>query len=222
MIIAQISDTHILAKSSDQPAGVSRADILRRCIADINEQSVDAVIHTGDSVQHAQPGEYAYLREILGELNAPLFLVPGNRDRHDALRAAFDDFSYLPKSGELLHYAIDEYPMRLVGLDSVTDGERKGVFDARRHAWLDETLALEPDKPTLLFIHHPPFDVVEAGYTGGYRDTEDARALTALVSRHPQVRRLLVRSRACLAPRSVGRHGGDHHAQRRGGFARRP
>ncbi len=51
MIIAQISDTHILARSSDQAVGASRADNLRRCVADINRQGVDVVVHTGDSVQ---------------------------------------------------------------------------------------------------------------------------------------------------------------------------
>jgi len=38
MLIAQISDTHILAKSSDQAAGAGRAEALRRCVADINRQ----------------------------------------------------------------------------------------------------------------------------------------------------------------------------------------
>ena len=36
MVIAQISDTHILAKSSDQAVGAARAENLQRCIADIN------------------------------------------------------------------------------------------------------------------------------------------------------------------------------------------
>ena len=81
MVIAQISDTHILARSSGDPVGASRADDLRRCIADINRQAVDAVIHTGDSVQNGTADEYAHLRGILADLNAPLFITPGNRDR---------------------------------------------------------------------------------------------------------------------------------------------
>src|SRR3954466_10490844 len=47
MILAQITDTHILAKTSDDPAGASRAENLRRCVADINARGVEAVIHTG-------------------------------------------------------------------------------------------------------------------------------------------------------------------------------
>jgi 3',5'-cyclic AMP phosphodiesterase CpdA len=190
MIIAQISDTHILARRSDDPLGACRAEDLRRCIADINNQAVDAVIHTGDSVQHGTVEEYEHLRAILAPLKAPLFLTPGNRDSQTALRAAFEDLGYFPPDGELLHYTVEHYPVRLVALDSVAAGERKGVYGPQRLAWLQKTLASEPDKRTILFIHHPPFDIAEH-YRGGYRRPQDAEDLAALVSRHPQVERLL-------------------------------
>ena len=190
MLIAQISDTHILARASDDPVGASRAENLRLCIVDINSLAVDAVIHTGDSVQHGTAEEYEHLREILAELKAPLFLTPGNRDRQAALRAAFEDISYFPSDGDLLHYAVEHYPVRLVALDSVAAGERKGVYCAQRLTWLRETLAREPDKRTILFIHHPPFDIAEH-YRDGYCRPQDAEDLAALVSRHPQVERLL-------------------------------
>ncbi len=141
MIIAQISDTHILAKSSEQPTAASRAESLRRCVANINRQRVDAVIHTGDSVHEGRAEEYAHLREILADLEAPLFLVPGNRDRREALRGAFGDVANLPADGEFLHYAVEDFPLRLIALDTVAAGERKGAFCAERAAWLDETLA---------------------------------------------------------------------------------
>ncbi len=190
MIIAQISDTHIVAKSADDAEGARRAATLRRCVADINRQGVDAVIHTGDSVQNGLAAEYAHLAEIVAELEAPFFLVPGNRDRHDALRDAFGHHSHLPATGGHFHYAIEDHPIRLVALDSVETGERKGVFPAERLAWLDDTLSQEPDRPTILFMHHPPFDI-DPHYVGGYRTQQEADDLAATVSRHPQVLRLI-------------------------------
>ena len=190
MIIAQISDTHILAKSTDEAVGERRSEDLRRCLADINRQGADVVVHTGDSVHQGLPEEYAHLREILDGLDAPYFPIPGNRDHHGALRAAFGDLPYLPRGGDHFQYAVDDYPVRLVALDSVAAGERKGVFCERRRAWLEETLAREPERPTLLFIHHPPFDIGEH-YVGGYRRAEDAEALAAVVARHSQVMGLL-------------------------------
>ena len=186
MLIAQISDTHILASASELPAAQLRADCLRRCIADINQQHPDVVIFTGDTVQHGQSDEYARLCELLASLQAPLYLIPGNRDDKEALRAAFNDKTYLPEDGDFLHYTIEDHPVRLVALDSTSSGERKGVFCPERQAWLDQVLSDQPNRPTLLFIHHPPFDVGDH-YIDGYRRPEEAGALSDIVSRHPQV-----------------------------------
>ncbi|HEY5644053.1 MAG TPA: phosphodiesterase [Woeseiaceae bacterium] len=190
MLIAQISDTHILSPESDRPAANLRADCLAQCVADINLQQPDAVILTGDTVQHGQPDEYALLRALLGPLQAPLYLVPGNRDDNDVLRAAFSDCACFAGAGDFLQYAIEDHAVRLVGLDSTLPGERKGRFCERRQDWLARTLEAQPDRPTLLFIHHPPFDVGDH-YVGGYRLPEEAAALDAIVSRHPQVAGLL-------------------------------
>ena len=190
MLIAQISDTHILPKESDQPAASLRADCLRRCVADINRQRPDAVIFTGDTTQHGSPEEYALLRELLAPLQAPLYLVPGNRDDKDRLQDAFADHRELPRSRGFLHYTVEEHPVRFVAIDSTLSGERKGRFCEERQAWLDGVLSEQPERPTLLFIHHPPFDVGDH-YVGGYRRPEEAAALADIVARHPQVIGLL-------------------------------
>ena len=78
----------------------------------------------------------------------------------------------------------------MVVLDSVQNGERKGVFCEQRLKWLDETLSKQTNQPTLLFIHHPPFDI-EPHYVNGYREQQEADDLTAMVRRHPQVKGLL-------------------------------
>lgn len=190
MLIAQISDTHILARASDHPSVRLRADCLRQCIADINDQRPDAVIFTGDTAQTGQPEEYEHLLELLAPLQAPLHLVPGNRDDNRALRTAFSGSAYRSGGGDLLHYVIEDHEVRLVAIDSTDHGERKGVFCPVRQAWLEAVLAEQPNRSTLLFIHHPPFDIGDH-YIGGYRRPEEAAALTDIVSRHPQVQGLL-------------------------------
>lgn len=190
MLIAQISDTHILAHASDHPSVRLRADWLRQCIADINNQQPDAVIFTGDTVQTGQPQEYEHLHELLAPLKAPLYVVPGNRDDNRALRTALSDRTNLPGNGDFLHYAVEDHAVRLVALDSTEYGERKGFFCPARQAWLDKVLSEQPNRPTLLFIHHPPFDIGDH-YIGGYRRPEEATALANIVSRHTQVQGLL-------------------------------
>ncbi len=129
---------------------------------------------------------------MLAPLDKPLYLVPGNRDDNKQLRAAFSDKAYLRAAGEFLHYAVEDHDIRLVGIDSTLPGERKGRFCERRQAWLDATLGEQPDRPTLLFIHHPhpPFDVGDH-YVGGYRRADEKVALATIVKRHRQVTGLL-------------------------------
>lgn len=190
MLVAQLSDTHILARTSDHPAAQLRADCLKRCIADINEQQPDAVIFTGDTVQHGQPEEYERLRELLAPLQAPLYVVPGNRDDKQALRRTFSDRTYLSTTGEFLNYTIEDHDIRLIGIDSTVAGERKGRFCEKRQAWLEQALGEQQDRPTLLYIHHPPFDV-DSHYVGGYRQPEEATELAAIVRGHRQVAGLI-------------------------------
>ena len=190
MLIAQISDTHVLEQGAEHASAELRADCLRRCVADINRQHPDAVILTGDTVQHGKPEEYARLRELLAPLEAPLFLVPGNRDDKVAMRVSFDDLDYAKGTGEFLHYVIEDYDTRLIGIDSTLAGERKGRFCEARQAWLAETLDAQPERPSLLYIHHPPFDV-DDHFVGGYRVAEEAAALERIVQQRPQVVGLL-------------------------------
>ena len=148
------------------------------------------MILTGDTVQHGRADEYGWLRELLAPLQAPLYLVPGNRDDNEELRRAFSDAPFLPASGPFLHYAIEDFDTRLVAIDSTWPEERKGRFCEQRQAWLEATLAAQPERPTLLFIHHPPFDVGDH-YVGGYRRPEEAAALRSIVTGHEQVTGLL-------------------------------
>ncbi len=189
MLIAQISDTHILAESSGRPNAGPRADDLRRCVADINrlDPPADVVLHTGDTVQTGSPADYRHLQKLLAPLQAPIYLTPGNRDERNNFRAAFE-----PATADqtFLHYVVEDFPVRLVALDSIDPGDNKGVYCADRLRWLDARLAAAPDRPTVLFIHHPLVDL-GTPYTHGYREPQDREALAAVVARHRQVRRLL-------------------------------
>lgn len=190
MLIAQISDTHILAPGADEPSVALRAECLRRTVEDVNTQRPDAVIFTGDTVQHGQAEEYAWLRELLAPLEAPLYLVPGNRDDNDTLCEFFSRKDYLPTSDGFLHYEIDAHDVRLVAIDSTAVGERKGRFCAARQARLENVLSEHPNRATLLFIHHPPFDVGDH-YVGGYRQPDERDALEKIVMGNPQIVGLL-------------------------------
>lgn len=152
MRLVQITDTHIVPKNShwlSDPA-TQTAERLSRAIARINELVPDAVILSGDATDDGSPASYEHLKELLAPLKAPLFVTPGNHDNRGALRAAFS----LPAG--FIQYSVDAFPVRLLCLDSHIPGEAGGLLCSERLDWLEEALQTHPEKPTLLFLHHPP------------------------------------------------------------------
>jgi len=160
MIIAQITDLHVVSNGQLCQGRVATNAQLQEAVAHINrlDPRPDVVLATGDLTDHGTPEEYEALREILPVLIPPLYLIPGNHDNRDVLLDAFPDHDYLPRPGALFaHYVIDEYPVRLVGLDTTMPGQHYGVLCEDRLAWLDNTLRAASNRPTLIFMHHAPF-----------------------------------------------------------------
>ena len=148
----------------------------------------DIVIATGDLVEGGKPEEYARLKRLLAPLAMPVHLIPGNHDARDALRAAFADHAYLPSRG-FLQYTIEDQPVRLIALDTLVPGKGYGELCDERLDWLEARLA-EGDRPTAIFMHHPPFDCGIDAFDGS-RLNEGGERLAALVRRHDNVERVM-------------------------------
>lgn len=190
MLIAQLTDTHIKTAGRQAYGRVDTSAMLADAVEALRrlDPQPDLLVITGDLVDLGSAEEYACLRAILAPLSQPLLVVPGNHDEREALRNAFADGGYLPASG-FLHYAVDDYPLRIVGLDTLIPGQGGGELCAERLDWLARTLAERPAAPTLILMHHPPF------VTGiGHMDRiglQGRQAFAALLARHPQVQRVL-------------------------------
>lgn len=158
MIIAQISDTHI---ALDAPDADQRILDFERTIADINalESAPDVIVHTGDIVHNGRPDEYARALSILGNASAPVFVLAGNRDDRTNLRAAFAKNGYLSANSEFIDYAVEDFPVRLIAVDTLSTGSNKGDFCPEREERLVAMIDTEDTKPMAAFTHHPPFEV---------------------------------------------------------------
>ncbi len=190
MLLAQISDLHLKAERRLAYGVVDTASMLERCVRSILAlpQRPDAVVATGDLVDLGQPDEYALLGELLAPLAMPVYLMAGNHDERSALRAAFPGHGHLRADPDFVQYAIDAHPLRLVCLDSVVPGQAGGELCRRRLQWLERTLA-SSTAPTVVALHHPPFD------TGiGHMDAiglAGTTELAAVLRRFPQVLRVI-------------------------------
>lgn len=190
MLIAQISDTHIKLPGRLAYQRVDTAAMLAACVAAIEELDPrpDLILLTGDLVDFGSPEEYAFLGKILAPLRVPLVAIPGNHDEREAMRAAFAAGGYLPTTG-FLQFAIDDYPLRIVGLDTLVPGQGGGRLCPERLAWLDETLSQRQRMPTLLLMHHPPFVTgIRHMDSVGLAGREE---LAAVLARHAQVQVVL-------------------------------
>ncbi len=158
MIIAQISDCHIVADGRLLFGRVATNAMLERAIASINARApaVDAIVATGDLVESGKPAEYECLRAILTGANAPVYLLPGNHDDRAALRAAFPDHGYLGTGGPVA-YAIDRGAYSFVALDTTVPGAPHGAFDEDGAQRLTGLLDPRRRQTVLVFTHHPPF-----------------------------------------------------------------
>jgi Icc protein len=152
VLIAQITDTHITRDGL-------QARYLADVIAAINahQPRPAAVLLSGDTVNDGRADQYMILRNLLAGSAVPVYAVPGNHDSRTTFRAVLPSTHFPGVRGERLHYALDLAPIRLIGLDTSEHRRPGGFLDAQSLDWLAATLEAAPTRPTLIFMHHPPF-----------------------------------------------------------------
>jgi 3',5'-cyclic AMP phosphodiesterase CpdA len=180
--IAQLTDTHLGATWSNDPAAA-----LRRAVAAVHTVlggDPAAVVVSGDIANTGADGEYAQAREILDGFGAPVLVIPGNHDERDGLRRHFD----VPDTaGDTLTYSVDLGPVRLVALDTKRSDSDAGRLGADQLGWLDGVLGEAPDVPTLIAMHHPPLLCGMPAMDAIGIPAPERAALDELLSRHRQV-----------------------------------
>lgn len=190
MLMAQISDLHVRPPGLLYQDRVPSNEMLAQAVAHLSalDPAPEIVLVTGDLVDHGEPQEYANLRALLDALALPYFVIPGNHDDRDHFRAAFADHRYLPAAGPM-HYCIEHYPVRIVALDTTVPGAHHGDVEDAGIAWLAETLADDPTRPTVIIMHHPPF-ACGIPYLDRYRYHRPER-LANVIERFRNVERVL-------------------------------
>lgn len=166
LVIAQISDLHIGGPRAGNGERFSQA------IESINAMTrqPDLVLVTGDITQVGDDAEWAEFHERIAALRPPWDALRGNHD--------------LRVTDLVGHRALDLGSLRVVLLDTSSD-----EFTDADAVWLDAELGACVGRPTVIAIHHPPFetgiwwmDVV--GLRGADR-------FEAVVRRHSHVRHVM-------------------------------
>jgi len=186
--IAQISDLHIKPPGSLAYGRVDTAASLSRCVAALNAFAPrpDLVVISGDLADTPTAGEYQHLKRLLAPLELPFVSIPGNHDSRELMREALPQAYAFPSGPLDQHLAIGGLDLLL--LDSSVTGKPHGELEASSLQWCEVTLASAPDRPALVFLHHPPF---KAGiWHMDRQNLLNAGELAAIVRRHPRVQRI--------------------------------
>jgi 3',5'-cyclic-AMP phosphodiesterase len=203
---AQISDIHIsvLGNHHDLLSGQT-PDLLRRTVAQLNQfDDLDFVLITGDLLDTAHPEELVRFQEIIGLLNRPYYVIPGNHDlSSDGDRLSRLQFArrFNPQlearpagDGQLGYWSVAVGPeVQLIGLDSVRTEDWGGVIDAAQLAWLENELAGLNQKGVILAVHHPLHQLAPIDTHPDWTNfvCDNGPQLLALLDRYPQVKLVL-------------------------------
>ncbi|SLK04874.1 MULTISPECIES: phosphodiesterase [Novosphingobium] len=184
MLIAQITDLHI-GFSGSETGGYNThrlKAVLDRLVDGPNRP--DLLLMSGDMTEFGDLQSYTRLAEMVRDCPFPVAPMVGN---HDMRAAMFEAFPDCPDNGGFVQYAIDLGPLRVLVLDTLEEGRHGGAFCAARAAWLSAELAAYPDRPTVIAMHHPPFESGIDWLDSDEREPWIARLIEA-VSGHAQIK----------------------------------
>ena len=218
MLLAQISDTHLLSLKDNSALALKRADNLERCVNTINQLPAPpaAIIHTGDMVNFApegspQPNGYELAFEILSQLKAPFYPTIGNRDARPDLIARFLAPDPLSIEAPFCQYRIKLPKADLVCVDTKSATRNFGASCPERLAQLEQLLQQDVHKPVFVFMHHPPARVEALKNPLQFESIEQASALTGLLDRYDNIVRILCGHTHRSDMLKMGRHNASTH-----------
>lgn len=189
MLIAQLSDPHVVARGALLLGDIDTARFLRAAVVHVAalDPEPDLVLVTGDLVNDGEPDQYDHLRDLLAPLTVPVHLLPGNHDRLPALQSAFPGQVHA-RDGRA--DGVLDGEVRVVCLDSSRFPDPGGDLDPAQLTWLDEVLG-HVSPPTVVAVHHPPFATGIWHMDQMALSKAASSALAEVVGRHPHVERVL-------------------------------
>ncbi len=158
MRIAHISDSHIIEPNVDK-IGYERLLNLEKCIIDINSLSPppDLVIHTGDITHNGKKKEFELAYKILKKIKYPFYLTPGNKDKSNNFISFMNANNLINIVGSYAIYSVNLFPIQFISFDTVDCESKMGLINKEKLLLLKKELEKNPNKPTIIFMHHPPF-----------------------------------------------------------------
>ncbi|MBB4640701.1 phosphodiesterase [Rhizorhapis suberifaciens] len=187
MLIAQITDVHLgFEPGNPGEFNRTRLDQVLRLLCE-GPNRPDLLLATGDLADKGDPESYRQLLDALSACPFPVWPCVGNHDDRGNFLRHFPD---LPIADGFVQYEVDLGPLRLIVLDTLEEGRHGGAFCDTRARWLQDRLAEQREKPTIVVMHHPPVEVGIDWMDIGPQEPWVGRVASALAGRR-QVKAVL-------------------------------
>lgn len=192
MLIAHLTDLHVRPHGLPAYRTAETNMLTERAIDAVLalDPRPDLVLITGDLTDNGLVAEYENLKRMLSRLPMPVWLIPGNHDRRENLKQVLADYPGLSDHPTYAQWSVDLGPVRMIGLDTVLPKSGAGRLCPERLAWLEQKLAEDSARPTIVAMHHPAF-LCGLHHMDRINLIEGAAEFEAIVRRNPQIVRIL-------------------------------
>lgn len=184
--ILQITDTHLFAEKHETLLGVNTWESYQAVLDAIHAEKrpCDLIVATGDLAQDQSSAAYQHFAEGIASFSVPCVWLPGNHDFQPAMYSSIQDAGISPAK---CVFAGDQWQILL--LDSQVFGVPHGELSDYQLDWLETKLAAEPNRNTLLLLHHHP---LPAGCSWlDQHSLRNSAALDGVLAKFPRVKNLL-------------------------------
>lgn len=167
--------------------GVDTSDTFRQVLQLSMQQreTPDLYLLTGDLSQDETGESYTRLARALTVLEAPAYFLPGNHDKRHVMHDAFEKSPADIRPDKV----IVSGDWLIVLLDTLVENEVGGRLESDQLDLLNDALQANPDKHTLVCMHHHPVPVGAAWLDD--INVANADDFWRVIDRHENVRAVL-------------------------------
>jgi 3',5'-cyclic-AMP phosphodiesterase len=181
LLVAQLTDTHLFADEHQTMKDFATVQSFQAVLDQLAQFRPDLLLLTGDLSQDETIASYQQLRDRLAPLQIPAYWLAGNHDQ-----SLEDMTSVLCTALISPEKSFDRGGWQFILLNSMLPQQVQGRLSTEALASLDQQLQQQPNRPTLVALHHPPLAIDSAWMDAIGLENRDE--FFAVLDRYPQVK----------------------------------
>lgn len=131
---------------------------IRSLVKDMDFSDIDFVLISGDLTENGDVNDYKRLKTLLEEVfdNTPMIVTLGNHDNIREFKKGWlgsDDIN-----DNAYNVLVNEAGINIISLDSSSETYPDGIIREADCDWLEQTLLVSKNEPTILLTHHHLLD----------------------------------------------------------------